>query len=102
MEFAMDAYATDVDRKGVPIILALVAIGATLLFLYVIQTLKITVAWWIDAPSVMGFYGIFYALYDRVLWTMHLGSLSFSHIPDFNGAWARVIASSYNTATRIA
>jgi len=101
MEFAMHAYATDVDRKGVPIILALVAIGATLLFLYVIQTLKITVPWWIDAPSVMGFYGIFYALYDRVLWRLHMGSLSFSHIPDVNGVWAGVLASSYNNGTRI-
>ncbi len=78
----MHAYATDVDRKGVPIVLALVAIGATLLFLYVIQTLKITIPWWIDAPSVMGFYGILYALYDRVLWRQHVGSIRFSNIPD--------------------
>lgn len=97
----MHAYATDVDRNGVPIILALIAIGATLLFLYVIQTLKIIIPWWIDAPSVMGFYGIFYKLYDRVLWKQHFGPIYLSMIPDVSGIWAGVLKSSYNEGTKI-
>lgn len=101
MELSMHAYATDVDRKRVPVVLAIISIGATSLFLYVIQTLKITVPWWIDAPSVMGFYGILYTLYDRVLWRLHVGSLRLSYIPDVNGVWAGGLTSSYNSGTRI-
>src|SRR5579864_6901995 len=96
----MHAYATDADRKGVPIVLALIAIGATSLFLYLIQTLKITLPWWIDAPSVMGFYGILYALYDRMLWRLHLGSFRLSHIPEVSGVWAGELTSSYNDGTK--
>lgn len=97
----MHAYATDVDRKGVPIALAVISIGVTLLFLYVIQTLKINIPWWIDTPSVMGFYGILYALYDRALWRLHFGNFRLSHIPEVSGVWAGKLTSSYNNGTKV-
>jgi hypothetical protein len=98
----MHAYATDIDRKTVPIVLAVISIGITLFFLYLIQTLKINIPWWIDTPSVMGFYGILYALYDRVLWRQHLGGLRLSQIPEVSGVWAGELTSSYNNGTKIA
>lgn len=97
----MHAYATDIDRKGVTIILALISIGATLFFLYVTQTFRINIPWWIDTPSVMGFYGILYALYDRVLWRLQVGGLRLSHIPDVKGVWAGELTSSYKDGTKI-
>lgn len=97
----MHAYATDVDRKGVPIVIAIISIGVTLLFLYVIQTFKITIPWWVDTPSVMGFYGILYTLYDRVLWRQQIGNIRLSNIPDVRGVWAGELTSSYNNETKI-
>lgn len=97
----MHAYATDVDRKGVPIVIAIISIGVTLLFLYITQALKITIPWWADTPSVMGFYGILYTIYDRFLWQQHIGSIRFSNIPDVSGVWAGELTSSYNNETKI-
>ena len=97
----MHAYATDVDRKGVTIVIAIISIGATLLFLYVTQTLKISIPWWVDTPSVMGFYAILYAVYDKVLWRLQLSGLRFSHIPAVNGVWAGVLTSSFKDGTKI-
>ncbi len=98
----MHTYATDAeDRNIVPMILAVVAIAATLIFIFVIQTLKIQIPWWIDAPSIMGFYGIFYQIYNRALWRTQFGLLHLSQIPDVNGIWAGVLTSSYNNGTKI-
>src|SRR5947209_15487926 len=98
----MHAYATDAeDRKTAPIVLAVAAIAAALLLFYVVGALKIQIPWWVDAPSVMGFYGIFYELYDKWLWRVHLGSIRFSRIPDSNGVWVGGLTSSYNEATKI-
>lgn len=98
----MHAYASDAeDRKTVPTVLAVLAVAATLLLVYLIQTLKLQIPWWVDAPSVMGFYGIFYGLYNRVLWRLHIGPIRLSMIPDVSGVWAGVLTSSYNTETKI-
>jgi SMODS-associating 2TM, beta-strand rich effector domain len=99
VEFDMHAYATDVDRKTTQILLAVIAIGVTFAFISAIQALKIQIPWWVDAPSVMGFYGIFYALFDQVLWRLHLGPLPLSRIPDVRGVWAGVLTSSYKDST---
>lgn len=97
----MHTYATDVDRQRVPIILAVLSIGTALLFIYVIQALEVQIPWWIDAPSVMGFYAIFYSIYDKTLWKLHFDNIRLSHIPDVNGVWAGELTSSYNNGTKI-
>ncbi len=98
----MRTYATDAeDRDIVPVVLAVAAIAATQAFLTLVQKLNTQIPWWIDAPSVMGFYGIFHLLYDHILWRLHLGPIAFSQIPDVSGVWAGVLTSSYNDGTKI-
>ena len=98
----MHTYATDArDRDLVPVFLAVVAIVATLAFVTLVQKLNIQIPWWIDAPSVMGFYGIFHLLYDRILWRLHFGPIALSQIPDVGGVWAGVLTSSYEKGTKI-
>ncbi len=98
----MHAYATDAeDRKLVPTVLAVVAVAATLLLIYEIEALKIQIPWWIDAPSVMGFYALFYGLYDKFLWRLRFSSIPLSKIPDVGGVWAGVLTSSYDKGTKI-
>lgn len=92
----MHTYATDAsDRKTVPALLAIVSICATLLLVSATQFLPITIPWWIDAPSVMTFYGIFYAIYDKFLWRLRWGPISFSDIPNIQGVWKGELVSSY-------
>lgn len=97
----MHEYSTNVDRTKILITLAVLAIGAALLFNTLLQKLMIQIPWWVDAPSVMGFYAIFFALYDQVLWRVHLGPIPLSQIPNVNGVWAGVLTSSYQGETKI-
>src|SRR5437660_2182517 len=49
----------------------------------------------------MGFYGIFYPLYDRVLWRQHIGNIRLSPIPDVSGVWAGMLTTSYDNGTKL-
>ncbi|AFZ25690.1 hypothetical protein Cylst_3553 [Cylindrospermum stagnale PCC 7417] len=96
----MHTYATDAkDRELIPLWLAAAAVAATLLLNYVLKVLNLQVPWWVDAPSVMGFYGLFYQLFDEFLWRQKIGILGFSEIPNLRGTWVGVIKSSYQGGT---
>jgi hypothetical protein len=96
----MHEYATDVDRTRILIVLAVLAIGAAFVFNALLQKLMIQIPWWVDAPSVMGFYLIFYAWYDQVLWRVRIGLFPLSKIPDVSGVWAGVLTSSFQNKTK--
>ncbi|BAZ28330.1 hypothetical protein NIES4074_07610 [Cylindrospermum sp. NIES-4074] len=96
----MHTYATDAkDRELIPLWLAAAAVAATLLLNYLLKVLNLEVPWWVDAPSVMGFYGLFYQLFDEYLWIQKIGFLRFSDIPNLQGTWVGVIKSSYQGGT---
>ncbi len=98
----MHTYATDAkDRESVPLWLAALAVAATLLLNYILKVLNLQVPWWVDAPSVMGFYGLFYQLFDGFVWILRIGPLRFSDIPNLKGTWVGVIRSSYQDSTDI-
>ncbi|MEI2580010.1 Cap15 family CBASS effector [Scytonema sp. PRP1] len=96
----MHTYATDAkDREWVLLWIAALAVVATLLLNYVLKVLNLQVPWWLDAPSVMGFYGLLYELFDEVIWALRIGPIRFSDIPNLRGTWVGVIRSSYQTGT---
>jgi SMODS-associating 2TM, beta-strand rich effector domain len=93
----MHAYATDArDRELVPALLAVVAVVGALVLYGTLGALKVSAPWWLDAPSVMGFYGGLRALYDRWLWHLHVGPLALSEIPALRGTWAGEVQSSFS------
>lgn len=96
----MHSYATDAkDREWVLLWIAALAVVATLFLNYLLKVLNLQVPWWIDAPSVMGFYGLFYQLFDEVVWALRLEPIRFSNIPNLRGTWVGVIRSSYQNGT---
>ena len=93
----MHSYATNArDREEVAIIIAVVAVMATLALGYLNTTLQLQIPWWVDTPSVMGFYGLFYKLYDTLLWRFKFGFIKLSSIPHVSGTWYGVVKSSYS------
>lgn len=55
-----------------------------------------SVPWWIDAPSVMGFFGFYTQLFERVLWRHPLlRRLGLIEVPDLNGSWRGPVTSSF-------
>lgn len=98
----MHVYATDAkDRKSLPIWGASIAVAATLLLNSILQKLSIPIPWWVDAPSVMGFYGLFSQWFDQYLWRWRIGAFSLSEIPNLNGTWVGVIHSNYQGGTEV-
>lgn len=92
----MHAYSTNApDRKHVPAIIAVVSVVAAIILNYFLKKLDVSFLWWLDAPSVMGFYVIFQWLFNKHLWGAGVGSMRLSSIPDIRGSWKGQITSSY-------
>ncbi|MBP0006905.1 MULTISPECIES: hypothetical protein [unclassified Roseofilum] len=98
----MHAYATNAsERKSTPIWLAFFAIVASLILSSGLQLTKLQAPWWLDSPSVMGFYGLIYQWFDKYLWCQQFKFISFSSIPNLQGTWVGVIHSSYSGETNV-
>jgi hypothetical protein len=57
------------------------------------SALNLTIPWWIDTPSVLGFYGLVYWFYDRWAWRWLIGVHG---IPDIAGNYSVKIRSSHD------
>ena len=81
----MHPYATDSpERRQIPLALAVVSVVLAL----ALSRLPWHAPWWLDAPSVVAFYGALYALFDRVLWrTTLLRKLGVVRVPNLAGNW---------------
>lgn len=88
----MHPYATDSsERQLVPLLLAVPAVIAA----WIISLLGLP--WWVDDPSVIGCYGIFYAAFNQWLWRWpFLRVIGLVKVPDLNGKWTVAIRSSFD------
>ena len=94
----MHPYATDSSEgKFVPLYVAGLSILAAWILHRALGTLQFTIPWWIDAPSVIGFYGLFYTIFDKYIWRIRiLRTIGVVKVPDSNGTWKGHVASSYD------
>jgi hypothetical protein len=89
----MHQYATDSEEKKlIFLILALMSIATTWILYEVVTHIGVytgwVAPWWLEIPSVLTFYGLFYELFDKWLWKKRiLRRLGLVHIPDLNGTW---------------
>ena len=92
----MHAYATDSnERRSVPLLLAIASVLCALALNRLQIVAQFQLPWWIDAPSVVGFYALFYAIFDNCLWRMPiLRKIGIVNLPDLRGKWKGHIASS--------
>jgi hypothetical protein len=90
-------YATDsTERKIVPPFLAIAAIIAAWVLPKTASVVGVSLPWWVDTPSVMGFYGLFHAAFDRWIWKVGLlRAIGVIQVPDLNGRWNFRIASTF-------
>lgn len=95
----MHPYATDSnERRLVPLILAITSLLLAWILNRSLVGLNLTFPWWIDAPSVLGFYGLFYVLFDKHVWQLSLlQRIRLIRVPNLNGDWKGFIASSFDT-----
>jgi hypothetical protein len=92
----MHPYSTDLDKRGyVPLTIAIVSIIAAWLLSTLLTTLRWSVPWWVDAPSVLAFYGFFSAAFEKRLWRTSV-IRPLLGIPNLNGTYKGYISSSFD------
>lgn len=85
------------DRTRVHIILFIVSVATAWAFAALCNYFDIKPYWWLDTPSVFGFYGIFFALFNNYLWRVtFFRKLFFIETPNLNGIYEGEISSSYD------
>lgn len=91
----MREYASDApDREYVYLVLAALSILAAWLLHIGMKAAGLNVLWWMEMPSVLGFYGIFFKLFDAHVWK------AFSGLPDLNGTWVGEIESDFDEGVK--
>ena len=97
----MHPYSIDTaERRTIPLFIAVAAILAAWGLNATLQALQVSVPWWFDAPSVMGFYALFYSLFDTYLWRWNfLRLIRLVKTPILAGKWQGSCTSSFNNST---
>jgi len=98
----MHPYTTDSnERKVIPLYIAVLSILAALGLNRALVATQLSLPWWIDAPSILGFYGLFYATFDKYLWRWRLlRTVRIVKVPDLNGTWKGYYVSSFDSPAK--
>jgi len=86
----MHPYTTDShERLMVPFWLATVSIVSAWILAWAIDKSGLqSRLWWVEVPSVFGFYGIFLRIFDRWLWKWKsIRAIGLVIVPDLSGVW---------------
>lgn len=94
----MHVYATNSkERTTVPLYIAVLSVFAAWSLFTAPEPVRDAIPWWVDAPSVMGFFLLFYNLFDRWVWKWKLlHRLGIVRVPNLNGTWHGEVSSSYD------
>ena len=98
----MHPYATDSkERRLVPCLIALLSLIVALAFGELLEHASFKVPWWFDSPAVIGFYSIFFCLFDKFLWKCNIfWKVGLVKVPNLNGVWKGYVSSSFNEHTK--
>ncbi len=102
----MHPYATDSEeRQRVLLFVALISIGLAVGLHLILIGLGVNVPTYIDAPGVMGFYGLMYLSFDKWLWnkpiTNFLRLVGWLQVPDLSGLWQGNLTSNRTGQTQV-
>ncbi len=96
-------YGTDSnERQMIPFFIAGFAIVVAWAVSTVLTKLQWNVPWWVDAPSTMGFYGLFYAFFRKALWRwkpLHWAGVV--RVPDLSGTWRGTLKTSFDDRAQV-
>jgi hypothetical protein len=83
-------------RQRVFLLSGVLAILSARLLSLAVDYLPFKLPWWIEIPSVLGFFGLYIWFYDNYLWkNWPFRMLKWFQTPDLNGRWSATIKSSY-------
>ena len=93
----MHAYSSDYgEQVRVIVFIGILSVLAAWLLHLLLGYVPLSIPWWIDMPSVLGFFALIRAVFDRSLWRSTLIRKAFGIVvPDLNGSWKGQLFSSY-------
>jgi hypothetical protein len=84
------------NRGGLYIGVAVVAVACAFASSKLIDLLEIQVPWWVETPSVLGFYGVFWKSFDLWWWpTRFSRTLGWTTAPDLRGEWDATVTTTF-------
>ncbi len=94
----MHQYQTDDStRNNLLIIAVLLAVALAYSFSAALDYFSIQLPWWFESPSILGFYGLIYLLYDKYLWkTKWIQKTDWIKTPNISGTWDAEIRTSHD------
>lgn len=85
------------DRIWAHVVLFVAATACAWLFGQTLNYLEWQPPWWVEAPSIFGFYGILFALFNLYLWrNKYLRFIMRIKTPDLNGKYEGTLSSSHD------
>lgn len=97
----MHPYQIEEDiRTRKMLLLVFFSVMAAYVLNILLQYLPQPIPWWIDYPSVLGFYGVFSWLFDNYVWKFSfLQEQDWLLIPNLNGVWNVEMKTCYDNFT---
>ncbi len=98
----MHPYSLDTnERKNILLGLAIFSILFAWILNKVLVYFQINLPWYLDSPSVMGFYALLFGLFDRVCWNFKiLQKIKLIKTPNLSGVWEGNLSSSFNNYSK--
>ena len=97
----MHSYASD-GKDGYTAlgIIAVASLGCAYALGCALDHFKVAVPWWLDAPSILGFYALLFGIYNSAAWRWKILGFQLSGVPEIRGTWYGEIVSDYAGETR--
>ena len=82
-------------RSRVAMLLGIASVALALFWGRLQVMLGLAIPWWLDSPSIFGFYGLIMWVLDRWMWRIPAISRALS-VPDLQGTWVGSARSSHD------
>ena len=94
----MHNYDSNSERRNLIIILAVLGVGSAFALNRIVNAVGESIPWWIDAPSVAGFYGLLFVGFDNLCWRWGMfRSLKIVSTPNIRGEWTGFLRTSHDS-----
>jgi len=92
----MQPYSIDTqERRNILLLLAGISIIFAWGFHNMLNRYHIILSWWVESPSVLSFYGLFFIIFDRWVWKL-LRRINLVKTPELAGQWGGYLKTSFD------
>lgn len=93
----MHPYASEArPRKWIYLLLTLAAVLSAWTLQQAMRAIPIATPWWFELPSVLGFFGAYWKLFDDRVWSWGLlRRIGLVAVPDLRGVWNAQVSTSH-------